>query len=219
MIFTFFSFSRASKSIPNLSMFLFRLATSSSNVAKTAASPTSSPSCRRTPRRRSSFLSRGHRPGGQSPRSEARPESRGPAPVCPAPSEWSSLGPSSLAMTPADHRKIVCWPFRRIPGSFSLNSAISTTPRPWQMEPEFIFLFTFNPVSFSPRMSEFERLQRRNQDYVLLETIKQVGASNYSLIARLTGLNPETVRYKVSKQLAKLGLDLSINVNYSKQAF
>jgi hypothetical protein len=68
-------------------------------------------------------------------------------------------------------------------------------------------------------MSEFERLQRRNQDYVLLETIKQVGASNYSLIARLTGLNPETVRYKVSKQLAKFGLDLSINVNYSELGF
>jgi len=65
-------------------------------------------------------------------------------------------------------------------------------------------------------MSDFEKLQRRNQDYVLLETIKQVGASNYSLIARLTGLNPETVRYKVSKQLAKFGLDLSININYSE---
>jgi len=87
------------------------------------------------------------------------------------------------------------------------------------MEPEFIFLFTSDPVSFSPIMSEFERLQRRNQDYVLLETIKQVGASNYSLIARLTGLNPETVRYKVSKQLAKFGLDLSINVNYSELGF
>src|SRR2546422_9959343 len=87
------------------------------------------------------------------------------------------------------------------------------------MEPEFIFLFTFNPVSFSPRMSEFERLQRRNQDYVLLETIKQVRASNCPLIARLTGLNPETVRSKVSKQLAKFGLDLSINVNYSELGF
>src|SRR5437867_11889949 len=87
------------------------------------------------------------------------------------------------------------------------------------MEPEFIFLFTSDSVSSSPIMSEFERLQRRNQDYVLLETIKQVGASNYSLIARLTGLNPETVRYKVSKQLAKFGLDLSINVNYSELGF
>src|SRR2546425_10637641 len=87
------------------------------------------------------------------------------------------------------------------------------------MEPEFIFLYYFHHVSFSPIMSEFERLQRRNQDYVLLETIKQVGASNYSLIARLTGLNPETVRYKVSKQLAKFGLDLSININYSELGF
>src|SRR3989442_13847118 len=87
------------------------------------------------------------------------------------------------------------------------------------MEAEFIFLFPFNPVSFSPRMSEFERLQRRNQDYVLLETKKQVGDSNHSLMGRLTGLNPETVRYKVSKQLAKFGLDLSINVNYSELGF
>src|SRR3989475_2965596 len=83
--------------------------------------PTSSPSCRRTPRRRSSFLSRGHRPGGQSPRSEARPESGGRAPVCPSASEWSSPGPSSLAMTPTDHRKIVCWPFCRIPGVLFLE--------------------------------------------------------------------------------------------------
>src|SRR2546428_7339817 len=29
-----------------------------------------------------------------------------------------------LAMTPADHHKIVCWPFCRIPGPFSLNSAM-----------------------------------------------------------------------------------------------
>src|SRR5712692_10986377 len=87
------------------------------------------------------------------------------------------------------------------------------------MEPEFIFLYYFRPRLFLVGMSEFERLQRRNQDYVLLETIKQVGASNYSLIARLTGLNPETVRYKVSKQLAKFGLDLSINVNYSELGF
>ena len=41
---------------------------------------------------------------------------------------------------------------------------------------------------------EFERLKRRNQDYLLIETIKRVGPSNYSLLARLTGLNPETVR-------------------------
>src|SRR5947209_5955431 len=177
--------------------------------------PTSSPSCRRTPRRRSSFRSRGLPRGGQSPRSEARPESRGPAPVCPSPSEWSSLGPSSLAMTPTDHRKIVCWPFCRIPRVLFLEFGNITTPRPWQMEPEFIFLFTFNPVSFSPRMSEFERLQRRNQDYVLLETIKQVGASNYSLIARLTGLNPKTVRYKVRSKLAKFALPSCISATYT----
>jgi hypothetical protein len=66
---------------------------------------------------------------------------------------------------------------------------------------------------------EFERIKRRNQDYLLIETIKQVGASNYSLVARLTGLNPETVRYKVSKQLVKFGLSLSLNINYGELGF
>ncbi len=66
---------------------------------------------------------------------------------------------------------------------------------------------------------EFERLKRRNQDYLLIETIKRVGPSNYSLLARLTGLNPETVRYKVSKQLGKYGLGLSVNINYGELGF
>src|SRR3989442_15559529 len=90
--------------------------------------PTSSPSCRRTPRRRSSCLSRGRRSEGQSPRSEARPESRGRAPVCPSPSEWSSLGPSRLAMTPTEHHKIVCWPFCRNPEVLFLEFGNITTP-------------------------------------------------------------------------------------------
>jgi len=68
-------------------------------------------------------------------------------------------------------------------------------------------------------MMEFERLQRRNQDYLLIETIKRVGPSNYSLLARLTGMNPETVRYKVSKQLGKYGLGLSLNINYGELGF
>src|SRR5437879_8158922 len=87
------------------------------------------------------------------------------------------------------------------------------------MEPEFIFLYYFRPRLFLAGMSEFERLQRRNQDYVLLETIKQVGASNYSLLARLTGLNPETVRYKISKQLGRFGLGLTVNINYGELGF
>ncbi|HXW37900.1 MAG TPA: winged helix-turn-helix domain-containing protein [Nitrososphaerales archaeon] len=65
-------------------------------------------------------------------------------------------------------------------------------------------------------MGAVERLQRRNQDYLLVETIKQVGVTNYSLLARLTGLNPETVRYKVNKHLSKLGLGLLLNVNYAE---
>jgi DNA-binding Lrp family transcriptional regulator len=68
-------------------------------------------------------------------------------------------------------------------------------------------------------MMEFERLKRRNQDYVLIETIKRVGPSNYSLLARLTGLNPETVRYKISKQLGKFGLGLTVNINYGELGF
>ena len=58
-----------------------------------------------------------------------------------------------------------------------------------------------------------------NSEYLLIETIRQVGVSNYSLIARLTGLNPETVRYKINKQLAKLGLEIMINIDYSKIGF
>jgi DNA-binding Lrp family transcriptional regulator len=68
-------------------------------------------------------------------------------------------------------------------------------------------------------MMEFERLKRRNQDYLLIETIKRVGPSNYSLLARLTGLNPETVRYKISKQLPKYGLGLTVNINYGELGF
>jgi hypothetical protein len=66
---------------------------------------------------------------------------------------------------------------------------------------------------------EFERLKRRNQDYLLIETIKRVGPSNYSLLARLTGLNPETVRYKISKQLGRFGLGLTVNINYGELGF
>lgn len=65
-------------------------------------------------------------------------------------------------------------------------------------------------------MGSVEKLQRRNQDYLLLETIKRVGVQNYSLLSRLTGLNAETIRYKVNKHLTKLGLATSINVNYGE---
>lgn len=68
-------------------------------------------------------------------------------------------------------------------------------------------------------MSSFEKLQRRNLDVLLIETIKRVGISNYSLVGRLTGINPETVRYKVNKQLNKYGLDIGVNINYSELGF
>jgi hypothetical protein len=60
-----------------------------------------------------------------------------------------------------------------------------------------------------------ERLLRRNQDYLLIDTIKRVGVSNYSLLARLTGLNPETIRYKVNRHLGKMGLGVFVNVNFA----
>jgi hypothetical protein len=49
-------------------------------------------------------------------------------------------------------------------------------------------------------MMEFELLKARNQDYVLNETMKRLGPSNQSLLARLTGLNPETVRNRLPSQ-------------------
>ncbi len=65
-------------------------------------------------------------------------------------------------------------------------------------------------------MASTEGLERKNQDYLLLETIKRVGVQNYSLLSRLTGLNAETIRYKVNRHLARLGLGVTINVNYGE---
>ena len=64
-----------------------------------------------------------------------------------------------------------------------------------------------------------ENAEKRLLDYQLIETIKQVGVSNFSLIARLTGLNPETVRYKVNKQLVKMYLSVNVNINYGALGF
>jgi hypothetical protein len=65
-------------------------------------------------------------------------------------------------------------------------------------------------------LGSVDKLQRRNQDYKLLETIKRVGVQNYSLLSRLTGLNAETIRYKVNRHLTKLGLSTTIDVNYGQ---
>ena len=65
-------------------------------------------------------------------------------------------------------------------------------------------------------LGTLERLERKNQDYLLLETIKRVGVQNYSLLSRLTGLNAETIRYKVNKHLTRLGLNTTININYGE---
>jgi hypothetical protein len=65
-------------------------------------------------------------------------------------------------------------------------------------------------------MGALQKLERRNQDYLLLATIKRVGVQNYSLLSRLTGLNAETIRYKVSKHLNRLGLNATIRINYGE---
>ncbi len=65
-------------------------------------------------------------------------------------------------------------------------------------------------------MHSFDKLKRRNQDFMLIETIKQIGVSNYSLLARMVGMNPETVRYKVNNQLARYGLGVQVNLNYTE---
>ena len=64
-------------------------------------------------------------------------------------------------------------------------------------------------------LGAFDKIKRRNLDYLLIETIKQIGVSNYSLLARMTGINPETVRYKVNKQLTKYGLGVQVNLNHA----
>jgi DNA-binding Lrp family transcriptional regulator len=64
-------------------------------------------------------------------------------------------------------------------------------------------------------MGAFDKIRRRNLDFLLIETIKQIGVSNYSLLARMTGINPETVRYKVNKQLTKYGLGVQVNLNHA----
>jgi Winged helix-turn-helix DNA-binding len=65
-------------------------------------------------------------------------------------------------------------------------------------------------------MGPFDKIKRRNLDYLLIETIKRIGVSNYSLLARVTGLNPETVRYKINKQLTKYGLGVQLNINHAE---
>src|ERR1700689_3206417 len=69
------------------------------------------------------------------------------------------------------------------------------------------------------QLSESGGATSRNTEYLLIETIRQVGVSNYSLIARLTGLSAETVRYKVNKQLVKLGLGILVNIDYAQLGF
>jgi len=82
------------------------------------------------------------------------------------------------------------------------------------IDSEYILLIT--PEVGELQVGSVDKLQRRNQDYKLLETIKRVGVQNYSLLARLTGLNAETIRYKVNRHLTKLGLSTTIDVNYGQ---
>ncbi|MBI2126808.1 MAG: winged helix-turn-helix domain-containing protein [Thaumarchaeota archaeon] len=68
-------------------------------------------------------------------------------------------------------------------------------------------------------MLGLDKIQRSRLDHLLVETIKQVGVSNYSLIARLTGLNAETVRYKVNRQLNRMGLSVHVNIDFEGLGF
>ncbi len=65
-------------------------------------------------------------------------------------------------------------------------------------------------------MPSLDKLKRFREDLLLLQTIKRVGVQNYSLLSRLTGMNVETVRYKVNKHLARLGLETMVEVNYAE---
>jgi len=78
------------------------------------------------------------------------------------------------------------------------------------------YILLITPTVGALQVGSVDKLQRRNQDYKLLETIKRVGVQNYSLLARLTGLNAETIRYKVNRHLTKLGLSTTIDVNYGQ---
>jgi hypothetical protein len=49
-------------------------------------------------------------------------------------------------------------------------------------------------------MMELELLKARNQDYLLNETMKRVGPLNQSLLARLTGVSPETLSKRFPSQ-------------------
>lgn len=58
-----------------------------------------------------------------------------------------------------------------------------------------------------------DELYAANVDFLLLETIKRVGISNYPLISRLTGLNMETIRDKIDSQLDRQALERALDYN------
>jgi hypothetical protein len=50
----------------------------------------------------------------------------------------------------------------------------------------------------------------------LVRAIMQVGPGNFSLLSRLTGIPPETVRYKIKNQLMKKGINVHAIIDASK---
>ena len=52
----------------------------------------------------------------------------------------------------------------------------------------------------------------------IVNTIKEVGPRNVTLISRITGIPTETVRYKINKQLAAKGFRVHIAVDFHKLA-
>ncbi len=56
----------------------------------------------------------------------------------------------------------------------------------------------------------------QNSDALIVEAIREVGVGNYSEISRRTGVNSETIRYKIKKGFAKKGLAIRTAPNYNR---
>ncbi len=56
----------------------------------------------------------------------------------------------------------------------------------------------------------------QNGDSLIVQAVREVGVGNYSEISRRTGLNSETIRYKIKKGFARKGLMIRIAPNYNR---
>lgn len=53
-------------------------------------------------------------------------------------------------------------------------------------------------------------------DVLIVEAIKKVGPRNVTLLSRLTGLHPETVRYKIKKRFERAGFRIHADIAYDR---